>query len=158
MECSGKYPGQKIRHRLTLQQRDGLQWVIEECYKTDNPAHLKPAQVGHRLLCLNFVSMHSTSFTVANVIQDLFSSSQAMAYVESLRDECTRVLAEADGAWTKEAVSRLHRVDSAIRESMRMSNFGVLALPRRVSFRLPFCILVRSLLIKIGLGTGWNPA
>ena len=81
---------------------------------------------------LNVVSIHSTSFTMANTILDLYSSDPACNYVEGLRNERDRVLAEADGLWSKEAVSALARADSTIKESMRLSTFGIIAQPRRV--------------------------
>ncbi|KAF1852229.1 cytochrome P450 [Cucurbitaria berberidis CBS 394.84] len=112
--------------------QDGLQWLIEEAWKTGNAKYIDPSRIGHRLLILNFVSMHTTSFTLANALQDLFSEVPSIGSVEDLREECARVLKEAGGVWTKDAVSKLHLVDSTIRESMRISSFSILALPRRV--------------------------
>lgn len=77
--------------------------------------------------------MHTTSFTVTNTLQDLFSSDPRLGTLEDLREECLHVFKEAGGIWTKEAVAKLHLMDSTIRESMRLSSFSVLALPRRVS-------------------------
>jgi cytochrome P450 len=94
---------------------------------------MDPHRIGHRLLILNFVSMHTTSFTLTNALLDLFSEKQSVGTVEDLRGECTRVLEEAGGIWTQDAVNKLYLVDSVIRESMRISSFSILALPRRVS-------------------------
>jgi cytochrome P450 len=123
-----------------FEQKDGLQWLIVEGDKLGDPKHLEPHTIGHRLMLLNFVSMHSTSLTMTNVFQDLLSSEDALTTIEDLRVECSRIFAECEGVWTKAAVDKLCRVDSAIRESMRMSSFSVLALPRRVSpsHRSPF--------------------
>lgn len=71
---------------------------------------------------------------MTNTILDLYSSPPSKGFVEGLREECDRVLAESEGIWTKDAVSALCRVDSTIRESMRNSTFGIIALPRRVCF------------------------
>jgi hypothetical protein len=110
-----------------------LQWVIEEAYKTNDTSQLNPTLIGYRFLSLNFGSMHSASFTTANAILDLYSSPHSTAFIEGLREEHDRVLKEAGGKWTKEAVNKLHRADSAIRESMRISNFAILALSAIVS-------------------------
>lgn len=40
---------------------------------------------------------------------------------------------ETNGKWTKEVVSKLQLTDSTIRESMRKSCFGIVALPRTVA-------------------------
>ena len=121
----------------SLSQEDGLQWIIDECYKKHDPKQLEPARVTHRLLMLNLVAIHSTSFTTTNTILDLYSSSPSDGFVDGLREECDRALADSDGIWTKEAITRLSRVDSTIKESMRFSNFGIVALPRRVGFPNP---------------------
>lgn len=79
------------------------------------------------------VAIHTTSFTSTNTILDLYSSPPSAGFVDGLREECERVFASHGGIWTKDAVSQLHRVDSTIREAMRFSAFGIVALPRRVS-------------------------
>ena len=114
-------------------QFDALQWVIEEVERTEDPKQFSPALIAHRLMMLNLVSVHTTSNTLINVILDLYSSDPARGFLDGLVEEVTRVLAESNGVWTKHAVSRLYRIDSTIRESMRYSAFGIVALPRRVS-------------------------
>jgi len=88
--------------------------------------------VAHRLLLVNDISLHSTSFTVQNVILDLFSSDPAMGYVDALRDEAASVLAKSGGVWTRDAVRDLKLIDSMIRESMRLNPFAIVGLPRTV--------------------------
>ncbi|KAK2745533.1 hypothetical protein FQN57_003658 [Myotisia sp. PD_48] len=112
--------------------KDGLQWIIDECYATGNPIQLDPNRVSQRLLLVNDISLHSTSYTVQNVILDLFSTDPELGFVDAMREECAQVLEEAGGSWTFDAVKKLKLVDSAIRESMRLSPFGTIALPRRV--------------------------
>jgi hypothetical protein len=82
---------------------------------------------------LNFNAVPPVGIVLTNVLLDLYSAPSCKEFVGALREECDEALAASDGTWTKDAVSRLCRVDSTIRESMRFSNFGTLALPRRVS-------------------------
>lgn len=82
---------------------------------------------------MNDISLHSTSFTVQNVILDLFSSDPSLGYVETLREEARVVLAKAGGVWTRDAVRDLKLIDSMIRESMRLNPFAICGLPRTVS-------------------------
>jgi cytochrome P450 len=116
--------------------KDALQWLIEEAYKQTAPGapnhHLESHRICHRMLLLNFVSMHTTSFTVTNTLQDLFSQPPIIGTAEDLREECIRVFHAHNGVWSYEAVSQLVLLDSTIRESMRISSFSILALPRRV--------------------------
>ncbi|KAI4691365.1 uncharacterized protein J4E84_003658 [Alternaria hordeiaustralica] len=124
--------------------KDGLQWLIDECYAAaakGDAGQLEPKRVAHRLLLVNDISLHSTSFTVQNVILDLFSSDPAMGYVDALRDEAASVLAKSGGVWTRDAVRDLKLIDSMIRESMRLNPFAIVGLPRTVvhpeGIRLP---------------------
>lgn len=82
---------------------------------------------------MNDISLHSTSFTVQNVILDLFSSDPSLGYVDTLREEARVVLAKAGGVWTRDAVRDLKLIDSMIRESMRLNPFAICGLPRTVS-------------------------
>lgn len=81
---------------------------------------------------MNDISMHSTSYTVQNVIQDLAAADPSLGYIETLRAEAARVLKEAGGSWTRQAVTKLELVDSTVRESMRLSPFNSVGLPRTV--------------------------
>ncbi|KAL4756767.1 cytochrome P450 [Aspergillus foveolatus] len=113
--------------------KDALQWIIDECYATGQPAELAPQRVALRLLLLNVISLHSTSFTLQNVILDLASMDPADGVVELLREECRSVLAASGStSWTYEAVKSLRLLDSAVRESMRLTPFANLGLPRTV--------------------------
>ncbi|KAI1775357.1 ent-kaurene oxidase [Hypoxylon cercidicola] len=110
--------------------KDGLQWIIEECYATGNPAQLKPERVLHRLVFINDISLHSTSYTTQNVILDLCRAEPS--WIAALREESARVLKEAGGKWTRQAVTKLTLIDSTIRESMRLTPFNSVGLPRTV--------------------------
>lgn len=107
--------------------------MIDECYASKDPlAQLEPERVCHRMLLINDVSLHTTSFTMQNLILDLFSTDPSLGYIEALRAECATALAESEGKWTREAVGKLKLLDSAIRESMRISTVGTIMLPRKV--------------------------
>ena len=69
---------------------------------------------------------------ITNTFLDLFHSPDAPAFVAELRKECDRVLAAHNGEWTKAALNELVLVDSAIKESMRLS-VRVIGMHRLVS-------------------------
>ncbi|KAJ0415833.1 cytochrome P450 [Aspergillus carlsbadensis] len=112
--------------------KDALQWVIDECYEPGQPSQLAPERVALRLLILNMVSLHSTSFTVQNLVLDLASTDPELNVIGTLREECATVLEESGGTWTAEAVKKLRFLDWAIRESIRLTPFGNIGLPRTV--------------------------
>lgn len=72
------------------------------------------------------------TFNVAtNALLDIWSAPNAEELVAALREEASRVFAE-HGEWSKPALAQLHRLDSAIRESSRVSGVGSTALARKV--------------------------
>ncbi|KAI1322259.1 ent-kaurene oxidase [Xylariaceae sp. FL0255] len=115
---------------LWIAPKDGLQWLIEECYARNDPQQLKPERVLHRLVFLNDISLHSTSYTAQNVILDLASADADV--IDALRKESAQVLAQAGGVWSRQAVQDLKLIDSTIRESMRLNPFNSIGLPRTV--------------------------
>lgn len=72
-----------------------------------------------------------------NVILDIYNADDSFAIVEALREECAAVLKEAGGSWTRNALQKLKLVDSTIRESMRLTPFASVGLPRTVGSHLP---------------------
>nr|POE78509.1 cytochrome p450 monooxygenase glif [Quercus suber] len=63
---------------------------------------------------------------------DLFSAPNVDEYVDGLREEVQRVLSESGGEWSKNAINDMLRVDSTIRETMRISTLGDVGLRRQV--------------------------
>lgn len=81
---------------------------------------------------LNFAAIHTTALTMTNTLFDVLSSPSTPEWLEGIREEAERVLAEQGGQWTKAGLARCHRSDSAIRESMRISNFMTRNVLRKV--------------------------
>lgn len=71
-------------------------------------------------------------YVFAHSVFDLYSSPSSKDFVKGLEEECEDVLAQHHGLSTREAVESLFRIDSAVRESMRISDVGVTTLPRDV--------------------------
>lgn len=90
-------------------------------------------RIAHRLVFLTFNAAPPAGLTLSSFLLDLISSPKAEEYIHALRRECEQVLEEtSEGYWTKTAVEKLILLDSALRESMRLSDFGSHAFPRRV--------------------------
>lgn len=70
---------------------------------------------------------------MVNTLLDLYSSPRAQEFVGALRDECARVMAAHGGEWTKVAVNELMSIDSAIKESMRLSAIFSVGVIRQVT-------------------------
>ncbi|KAH7128940.1 cytochrome P450, partial [Dactylonectria macrodidyma] len=114
---------------------DILQWIIEACAATGDPTQLEPHRIGHRIMILNFNLVQGGSIPFSTVLSDICNGRHAPSTFARLREEAESVLGipSPTQIWDRTTVSRLTLADSAIRESMRWSDFGLFALPRRVS-------------------------
>jgi cytochrome P450 len=93
---------------------------------------MEPNRMCRRIIRLNMAAIHTTTLTMTNTLLDLYGSPSAEDFVAGLREECERVYKAHDNKWSKAAVNELHRVDSCIKESMRLNGIGLQALSRRV--------------------------
>ncbi|KAI1179304.1 cytochrome P450 [Nemania sp. FL0916] len=110
----------------TQMPNDAIQWMIQKSARGD-PSNLKPDVIAQRLLILQISSIYTTTLALAHIIVNLYGSESRDDFIAGLRAECERVAAEHQGLSTKEAIDKLYRMDSAIRESLRLSPFSVVA-------------------------------
>jgi hypothetical protein len=62
--------------------------------------------------------LHTSSMAITDVIFDLCATPE---YVEPLRYEAERVLAQTNGEWQFSTIKKLHRLDSFLKESQRVN-------------------------------------
>ncbi|GAW24147.1 hypothetical protein ANO14919_137280 [Xylariales sp. No.14919] len=123
-----------VTERLQASKRnDGTDVPVGYLESKSVNFELEPANIAERLLNLNLVSSWTTSYAFAYCILDLYSSSRRDDFVAGLQSECDLIKNEYGGIGSKEAVDKMYRVDTAVRESLRISLFSVVALPRIVS-------------------------
>lgn len=111
---------------------DYLSWHINLATAEGRHDELTPDRISRRLMPLNFAAIHTTSVTLTNIMFDLLSSPSSPEWLKGIREEAEKVLSEEGGRWTKDGLARCHRSDSAIRESMRVSNFMTTNVMRKV--------------------------
>ncbi|KAF2789980.1 cytochrome P450 [Melanomma pulvis-pyrius CBS 109.77] len=112
-------------------ENDFLQWLIPKCAK-EGPEQMAPTKLANRLLTFNVMFVIGMVYVFGHTVLDLYSSPNKDAYLAGLEAECHRVSAQHDGLTSRAAVDQLHRLDSVIRESMRVSDIAVTALARDV--------------------------
>lgn len=116
------------------QPNDFLQWSIYDARTrlSDKPEEMSLHMLVGRLLAVNFAAIHTSTFSITNVIFDLASSDPSLKYLEQLREEAASILAAENGIWTKKGLSKMHRIDSALRESLRLRSFLSVGMVRKV--------------------------
>jgi cytochrome P450 len=111
---------------------DMITWLIRKANADGRGAELNAEMLSKNTLAIEFAAIHTTVMTGFNLLLDLLSSDPSLNYLDTIREETSRVLAEENGAWTKTGLARLHRTDSAIKESMRFSHFARALTHRKV--------------------------
>jgi cytochrome P450 len=107
-------------------------WLIRQAKAEGLGFELNAEMLSKRILPVEFAAIHTTVITGFNLLLDLLSSDPSLGYLDTIREETSRVFVEESGAWTKQGLSRLHRTDSAIKESLRFSHFSRALTHRKV--------------------------
>ncbi|KAF2754375.1 cytochrome P450 [Pseudovirgaria hyperparasitica] len=116
---------------------DFVQWYIDTARAEHRTKELDPRLLAQYLTPLNFAAIHTTTFTITNLLFDILAPSPTCPADDTLAtitDEITHVYRTdcPDGIWTKQSLNRLVRTDSAIRESMRIRNFLTTGVVRKI--------------------------
>ena len=123
---------------------DYLSWHIRLAQAEGNALELDPKMISRRLLPINFAAIHTTTFTITNCFLDLLSTpastslespSTPVLPIDVIRNEARATFIASSEEWTKVNLSNLVKSDSALRESMRVSNFLSRGLQRKVIAR-----------------------
>ncbi|KAF9692431.1 hypothetical protein EKO04_009803 [Ascochyta lentis] len=108
---------------------DFITWSYRTAQAEGRHDEARPRRIAQRILPLNFASIHTTSLTAYETITNILSAGPSV--IQGLREEAYRVLQE-DARWTKQSLARMHRMDSAIRESQRVSPIALTFSHRKV--------------------------
>ncbi|KAI2463104.1 cytochrome P450 [Annulohypoxylon bovei var. microspora] len=126
---------ERIR-RWEVDKNDGpddfLQWMIPICAK-EGADQLDATRIALRLVSLLIPLIYAVCFVFAQCVFDILGSAACSDVWASLEEECARVSAQHAGFATSESVNKLFRIDSALRESMRVSGVSVTNLFRDVT-------------------------
>ncbi|KAI9772563.1 MAG: hypothetical protein M1839_002445 [Geoglossum umbratile] len=110
----------KVDPTLKLKEpNDFLQHQIRYSLEYPDPIEHKPELIAGRMSSMNFAAIHLSTMTTTSLLFDLYSSPSEKGYIEAIRQEITAVLSETNSVWTRYGLSKMVRLDSAIRENMR---------------------------------------
>ncbi|KZO94405.1 cytochrome P450 [Calocera viscosa TUFC12733] len=101
---------------------DLLQWVMDAAPEGQHDAK----DITSRILGVNFASTHTTSLSFTHVIYWLAARPE---FVPALREEVAAAVAEH--GWTKAALNQMRKVDSFVKECMRLTGIGASAMGRK---------------------------
>lgn len=108
---------------------DFITWSYRTAQAEGRLDEMQPERIAQRIMPINFASIHTTSLTAYDTMINILSADPSV--IESLREEAHRILQE-EGGWTKQGLTRMHRIDSVIRESQRFAPIALTFVHRKV--------------------------
>jgi cytochrome P450 len=108
---------------------DFITWSYRTAEAEGRRDEMQPGRIAKRILPINFASIHTTSLTAYETMISILSAGPDV--VQQLREEAHRILQE-EGGWTKPGLTRMHRMDSTIRESQRVAPLSLTFIVRKV--------------------------
>lgn len=110
-----------------------ITWMIRQAQADGCADKIDAPLLSKSILPVEFAAIHTTVITGHNLLLDLLTADPELNCLDVIREETSRILAQQPtGYWTKDGLSRLHRTDSCIRESMRVSHFATALTHRKV--------------------------
>jgi len=119
------------------EKNDFLQWCIKQAKESGDPYLYKTSSLAGRVLLLNFAAIHTSSFSITHALLDIAYASDRDEILAELRAEIASCLEEfgnkdGDLKWNKQALNKMHKLDSLFRESARLNSFVTIGLARTV--------------------------
>jgi len=93
------------------ERMDVLSWLIDEAKGSE----IASENLAFRVLLINHGAFSTTTLIIVHILYHLASE---LHYLPPLRQEIEEAIAEE--GWTKNAMDRMHKLDSFIKETMRM--------------------------------------
>lgn len=109
--------------------KDFFTWTYRTAQAEGRHDEMQPERMAKRILPLNFASIHTTSLTGYEAIVEILNAGPDV--VRQLREEVYRITQE-EGGCTRAGLTRMYRLDSAIRESQRLSPIALTFNHRKV--------------------------
>jgi cytochrome P450 len=117
-------PGLEYREPDYSKHDDYLQWALHDAYSHDDELERSPEMISKRLVVLSFAAIQSSAITATNCIFDIAATPKSTTIQAALREEVSKLMHEFPDSWcNRKHLSTMVRVDSTLRESMRLWGF-----------------------------------
>lgn len=101
-----------------LSQNDYLTWSVWDAMKHSTQMNEDPDMLVYCIILINFAVISSFTFTSAETLLDIYSSSLLKGFISSLCEEVKNLIHKKSDDWTKNDVDNLICINSAIKENM----------------------------------------
>jgi cytochrome P450 len=110
---------------------DHLQMMMRYAQK-DRPEEFNHDGIAMRVAISNIGSIHQTSVAITNTIFNVLESDSKYNTIALIRSEFANFFTSDDSKWTKANIAKMYRLDSIIRETLRINSFGNRGVMRQV--------------------------
>lgn len=117
---------------------DFLQWTIDTALDSGDPSELDPYIIAARVVTMNFAAIHTSLLSTTHMLLDIIAAPTAPAadgtpsMIDQLRAESAAAYTREGNQWSRKALSHMHKLDSCLRESLRLNGFVTRGLARVV--------------------------
>ncbi|KAM6503706.1 Cytochrome P450 [Amanita muscaria] len=121
-----------IKERLENEAQHGKDWpgrpndIISWLFDVTRERPRSTLRMVKAILMTNFAAIHTTTMTLTTLMYELTKHQE---YIRPLREEIETVIA-AEG-WSKSSVRKMCKLDSFIKECLRLSDMGLLLMNRK---------------------------
>ena len=117
-------PGDSKLGAKEEEKNDFLQWLLA---RSTTKSHSSPDETDLNIICArllhtNFASVHTTSFIGTNALLDILASPRNERLIETLHKEALETMEGDEKLWTRNSLTKMHYLDSALRESSRRAS------------------------------------
>ncbi|KAF9453721.1 cytochrome P450 [Macrolepiota fuliginosa MF-IS2] len=102
---------------------DAISWLLDTATED---YHRTVHDIVARVLLLNFTAIHTTTIAFTQAIYDLAIHPE---YIEEMHREAANAISEH--GWSKAAMQKMRKVDSFVKESLRLNSAGSLSMMRK---------------------------
>ncbi|KAF7349188.1 Cytochrome P450 [Mycena sanguinolenta] len=114
--------------KLHLNPNDMLDWLMDQPW--EGRTEHSPESLAMRILNVNFVALHTTTKAGA-FTHALYHLASKPEYIPILRSEVESFLDPLNPqSWSKESIARCAKLDSFLKESLRLNGLGAIWMPR----------------------------
>ncbi|TFK26821.1 cytochrome P450 [Coprinopsis marcescibilis] len=123
----------EFSYRIQMEEEHGKRWdgrpndLISWLLDHAPPEYRTADDMAYRILIVNFAAIHTTMMTVSGAIVDLATHPE---HIGPLRLEVESVI--KTHGWTKEAMAKMWKLDSFLKESARLGGVAALSMNRKV--------------------------
>lgn len=103
---------------------DYIHWALHHAFSQNDPIERTPEMITKRLVVLTFGTIQSSVITITNALVDIASSPSSVEIQEALREEAEGATTPLHSeSWKTSNLVKMVRIDSVLRESMRLWGF-----------------------------------